>query len=344
MINRLLPDLSTPARIRAWLQTRNGRLALLAAAAGLFALFVLAAYTYQLEWTGFTGDTDAGPKTLWDWMDLALIPLVLGVGGYLVDRSLKQREQASLQDQHREESLQIYFDRMTELIVDRSLLDPDDEIMAVARARTLTVIRRLDAARTADLMRFLCESGLINVIDLSDAALRGIDLQRARLRGATLRNADLTGADLHAADLRNADLAGAALNATRLTYADLCSATLDAANLADSTLERATISGATLTNANLVNARFLEADLSKSSFDQVDLRNATLTGTDLSEATLTNADLRGADLRGAILKGTTLSTATLDGASLAAARYDAGTQWPDGFTPPADALQVDARS
>jgi hypothetical protein len=42
-----------------------------AAGLGLFVLLVVAGYVVPLSWTGFTGNT------LWDWMSLALLPLVL---------------------------------------------------------------------------------------------------------------------------------------------------------------------------------------------------------------------------------------------------------------------------
>jgi uncharacterized membrane protein YhdT len=50
--------------------TRPHRMAL-AVALAVFAGFVLAAYLVPMGWTGFSGNT------LWDWLELALLPLVI---------------------------------------------------------------------------------------------------------------------------------------------------------------------------------------------------------------------------------------------------------------------------
>jgi uncharacterized protein YjbI with pentapeptide repeats len=77
-----------------------------------------------------------------------------------------------------------------------------------------------------------------------------------------------------------------------------------------------------------------------------DLRGADLSGAYLSEANLSEAYLSGADLSGADLSGANLSGAIfyrvyLRAGYLSRARYNNQTLWPDGFTPPADAINVD---
>ena len=59
--------------------------------------------------------------------------------------------------------------------------------------------------------------------------------------------------------------------------------------------------------------------------------SAILRGADLRRAYLTGANLTGAYLRGA----------NLTGVNLRGVRWDATTMWPEGFTPPADSVQVD---
>ena len=58
---------------------------------------------------------------------------------------------------------------------------------SLARARTLTVLSRLDSARKERLLQFLYEAGLLHkenrVIDLTGADLSGIDLHRNNLSG-----------------------------------------------------------------------------------------------------------------------------------------------------------------
>jgi uncharacterized protein YjbI with pentapeptide repeats len=78
---------------------------------------------------------------------------------------------------------------------------------------------------------------------------------------------------------------------------------------------------------------------------------ATLSKATLIDANLTKADLVGAKLGGANLWGAALYGANLYGASMGEAdpcgaildkaKYDADTQWPEGFTPPPEAINVD---
>lgn len=51
----------------------------------LFAVLVLAGYLMPWEWTGFTGNT------LWDWLELALLPLVVGTASLWAERDRIRR-------------------------------------------------------------------------------------------------------------------------------------------------------------------------------------------------------------------------------------------------------------
>jgi uncharacterized protein YjbI with pentapeptide repeats len=94
------------------------------------------------------------------------------------------------------------------------------EMRNLARARTLTVLSRLNGERKASVLEFLYESDLITkdrlVINLAGADLSGANLSlvaadslSGRLRGRGLTN--LSGADLSAANLSGADLSDANL-------------------------------------------------------------------------------------------------------------------------------------
>src|SRR6266516_6331897 len=58
-----------------------------------------------------------------------------------------EQDQNLALDKQREDLLQIYLDRMSELLLDKQLRtsDPKDEVRYIARSRTLTVLSRLDA-------------------------------------------------------------------------------------------------------------------------------------------------------------------------------------------------------
>jgi hypothetical protein len=48
-------------------------------------------------------------KTLWDWMQLLVIPVALTVGGFIFNQRLKEREAFAALDAQREVALQKYF-------------------------------------------------------------------------------------------------------------------------------------------------------------------------------------------------------------------------------------------
>jgi hypothetical protein len=265
---------------------------------------------YNVDWAGFQAYSDSqgyhSPKTLWDWLDLLIVPLVLGVGAFLLNRS-EQRRQVQIAEQRaesdrkaverraeaesmraldriREDRLQAYLDRMQELL-EKGLKFPPPEsdlLRDVAMTRTLTVLRGLDGERKGALLLFLRDSELISKTG-PIIPLHWADLNEANLSKTDLRETNLVGANLHSAVLTEADLTGA-----DLSRAELCRANLTGANL----------TGADLTGANLsVSSPFF----------------AKLTGADLTGANLTGANLTGANLR--------------------STKYDDTTKWPDGFDP-----------
>jgi hypothetical protein len=144
------------------------------------------------DWTGFgTPELNADKqavakfKTLWDWLELLLVPLVLTIGGFFltrsenrearkiekgrIDEARKVEEQRILEARKIEEqraqdaALQAYLDQMTQLLLDKGLRtsQPEDEVRSVARARTLTVLRVLDGVRKATVLQFIFEARLI---------------------------------------------------------------------------------------------------------------------------------------------------------------------------------------
>jgi hypothetical protein len=82
---------------------------------------------YTQDGSGFQG------KTLWDWLDLLLVPILLILllpGANWVVRKAQARnalvEQEIALDNHREKAVQIYMDLMTELIIEKGLGSRED--------------------------------------------------------------------------------------------------------------------------------------------------------------------------------------------------------------------------
>jgi len=267
--------------------------------------------TIRLKNTGFQG------KSLWDWMELLVIPFVLALGAFYLNRSERAVERqiaedrAKLEreiatDRQQEAALQSYLDRIADLLLNAKLLTTEsDEVRNVARVRTLTVLRGLDSMRKGIILKFLVEAGLIKkekpVVDL-----RGADLSTAYLIFANLERVNLEGADLRRSNLRVANLEGANLNSANLGGADLTAANLES------------------------------ADLSGANFDSADLKATYLMLTNLEGAHLSGANLEGANLRGADLSGADLENANLRDAwsfvdkQLATVNFLKGAIMPDG--------------
>jgi uncharacterized protein YjbI with pentapeptide repeats len=260
---------------------------------------VLIIVGYRVGWTGFTG------KTLWDWLQLLIIPLVLAVGALLFNLATTRTEQKIASDKQREDLLQTYLDRISELLLEKQLHSPTppyeirgvtrDEVRNVARVRTITILFQLDARRIGYVFAFLREAGLmsttsesivslkqanLNKINFSQAVITEVDLRQADLRqailnGATLRQADLSSATLREADLRQADLSSATLNGANLSYANLNGANLNGADLRQADLRQAILNGANLNYADLSGVDLSGADLSSAKVTEEQLKKAT---------------------------------------------------------------------
>jgi uncharacterized protein YjbI with pentapeptide repeats len=221
-------------------------------------------------------------STLRDWLPISialLIPLFIFYGTTQItqeqansEAKRAQAERALAEQRAQDEALQSYLNQMSGLLLERDLRtsEEDSEVRTLARARTLTVLGRLDPSRKTALMQFLVEADLVQrvdgrdpIISLRDADLREADLSLADLRGANLHNAHLREADLSFADLHNADLEFAHLHGADLSDADLLDkADLSFADLSDADLRWAELDGALLIFADLRDADLRHADLS----------------------------------------------------------------------------------
>ncbi|WP_100903329.1 pentapeptide repeat-containing protein [Nostoc flagelliforme] len=291
-------------------------------------------------------------KTFWDWLGLAgtlAIPIVL----FQFERREQKRadnqaeaekqrvekqaeaekqkaekeaelEKAIADNNLREEALEAYINRMSELLLEKNLnvSDPSrgDTAFDVARARTLSVLRRLDkdGERKGSVIQFLIDTELISKLNLSDTNLDG-------------------------AILTNADLSDAKLIRAKLTSAKLTNAILTNAHLDDAIFDDANINSATLDNASLTRASFMHTNLIQAQISHGQLMYANFAGANLADANLIRANLAGANLAGANLDGANLQRAeniSIDQIKSAnnweKAKYDEDFRTKLGF-PPEDA-------
>jgi uncharacterized protein YjbI with pentapeptide repeats len=325
-------------------------------------ILILIGVGYRFEWTGFeerdrekseTGEIQRR-KTLWDWMDLLLVPLMIaGIASWFTwwqnnsqqalearqraqEQALLVRQIAQLQESQAQYSaLQSYIDQMTQLINERNLSGSEegDRVFTLAQARTTTTIMQLDGEQNQALTRFLSGSGLLREPPLlAKVVLEGAQLQKTGLQEANLAGTDLTGTNLAGAVLFSADFSATdkvgdnIIHLTAdLTRADLSEAALQEADLAECTLGKVTLTKATLQGADLSSASLQDANLTKAALQHADLSSAE--STDIlkdaplrflkKEATnLTDANLSHAALQDADLSGAVLQNANLTNAIL----------------------------
>jgi uncharacterized protein YjbI with pentapeptide repeats len=208
------------------------------------------------RWTGFRG------MTLQDWLQLLIVPFALVVIGFVftmqqdtrqqqiegqraqqaqeIENQRAEAERELAEQRAQDEALQAYLDQMSALLLEKNLRssEEDSEVRTLARARTLTVLGRLDPSRKTAVAQFLLEADLVQSVDQRAPI---IELRGANLSGADLSNVDLTGNDLSGTDLSGADLTNG--------------------NLSDANLEGAYLAESDLSDANLRNAQLGDADL-----------------------------------------------------------------------------------
>ena len=303
-------------------------------------------FGYSLPFTGFDAQRIPDPKqyqpakTLWDWLQLLIIPAVLAVGGTIFNRLLDERSRDIATDLQQETALQNYLKEMSKLLTTNKLREsePGSPERDIARARTLTVLPGLDPLRKGRVLRFLYETGLIckdkTIVDLRGANFSNLRIHETKLNSKylqitgtriSLRKANLQGAIFRDASLEQIDFRGACLDEAYVTYADLsrtwlCHASLKMTRLHGSNLYRACLREAQMQGVHLRGAYLREADLRNVNLQDAKGQNADLQAANLQKAHLEEAQMQGANLSEADLRGTHLTVEQMRGANLLGAR------------------------
>src|SRR5215216_2254633 len=179
--------------------------------------------------------------TVRNWLELLVVPLVLlGIGLLFqiqqngVEKRRLEAEQHIEEQRAQDEALQTYLEQIGQMLLDKDRplrqSKKGDEVQLLARARTVTILRRLDSARNRDILQFLREARLVpsNKYEIQEHIVR---LDNSNLSKADLRGANLDSFDLHGTNLSGADLRDARLPWSYLPYAKLIGANLRGADL-----------------------------------------------------------------------------------------------------------------
>jgi uncharacterized protein YjbI with pentapeptide repeats len=326
------------------------------------AAFVGLAYARRWAWTGFTGAAEtAGHKTLWDWLQLFVIPVAVAGVAFALNAWQSERAQRRASDDRRDEILRTYLDDMSTFMLQQRLLHASDAapVRTVARTVTLTALRRLDPARRSIVVRFLYESRLMRapspIVDLRGADLRGVSF-----RDEEMTNASFAGARLDDADFRRATLISSSFDNAALVRADFREALLlEPGGLPYRSFERGIESeqrkadqlrleegktaddvrtriidlppgippagGVNFSGAQLRAARFDNAVVHFASFEAARLVGASFIETSVPSGNFFAADLRDANFSRAYLRDSRFEDACLRGARFAMANLHDAT-------------------
>jgi len=228
-------------------------------------------------------------RKVWDWLGLVGIGSALTLGGWIVTRQQRERDEAVASEQAQNTALAAYLDQMSNLMVDQKLgsehQDPTEQREDSTKSRR--VRRMLAQLRTIPVRLGL--AGDQNKEQDDDSARK--EHQDRLLRVAQARTiAVLLGLD---GEHKRRPL--------KLVYELGLIKKNGKTN--GSLLE--------LRNVGLDHANLGELSLPEANLSCADLRVSDLSGADLSRSDLCLADLRGADLRRANLRGADLWRANL---------------------------------
>ncbi len=293
---------------------------------------ILLLFVWFFVWSSQNGLLSFDSITLWDWLDLLLIPLSLALAGFIFTRSERLRKNNSDNQKLQDSLLISYLDKMKELVIDRNLsqCNSTDSISLYARAITFTTLTQMSGINKGLMLRFLAETGIING-----------ESPPVNMQGADLDKLDFYSFDIHEKwpYLENTYvIKGISFNKINLAKANLAYSSFDHISITDSDLSFSFLLGVDFTDASIENCKMYYAKL-----QEANLTNVNISGSDLRGAMLISANLRGAVIVNSRLEGATFGAnyftgsrardAILDKIDLSGTTFDDTTIWPNNFDP-----------
>ena len=252
-------------------------------------------------------------KSVWDGLELLGVPLVLAIlGAWFQSSQQKQADRIAREqreqdgDETREEVLQLYFDRISTLLIDKNL-------MAIAAKKEF-----FDRVKREDISAMLLHDFIRKFGGFPGNSFR--DFQRYLSEDNDIGAKEALGfnrAEQELLDVATDVIQARTLSILRRFEQDLERKTSVIRFLAEADvisrlrldLSRTNLSNANLSNTNLSNANLSDANLSDANLSKANLSNTNLSNADLSSASIYSTDMKGADLEVASLCNTNLNTA-----------------------------------
>jgi uncharacterized protein YjbI with pentapeptide repeats len=268
-------------------------------------------------------------RTLWDWMQLLVVPALLFVAGYWFNKKLKEREATVALNTERAAALQKYFDAVADLITKGSQSVPSnssssDQQPSSAKAGEKSAVGQDRKAGTPEALNSNEVTFALQGLSLNNVYLKDVDL-----RGADLRSVDLKDAFIDETTLidKKWQLVWKIVNngfvrkrwdeEVNLSNADLAYTCLNGAELGNFNLEGADLRGATFDGAHFEGAKIDKKTRIDSKWSLVwKLANDRAGESDPEGRDLSRANLQGLrgkkSFREADISQTDLSFAVLD--------------------------------
>jgi uncharacterized protein YjbI with pentapeptide repeats len=331
-------------------------------------VFMVLAYRRDWRWTGLPADPgDGSPgavarpsKTLWDWLQMLIVPLVLAVAAFGLnfaqtsrDRKREERDAATAQraearraardramaaDRAHEQTLEAYLKEMADLMTRPGRATADTQ--TIAQTLTLVALRRLDGARRGLVVQFLDDAELL--AGASPGAQQGLFISAGcGAGGHSCHRVGIT-IFLDHADLRDAVLPlalGPNTGAVDASGRPIPPATGDAhdpawfdgADLRNSDFHGRRLFGVSFVGADLRGANFTGAELGYTSFNDSCLSGARFDRAEIDHADFGGAQGRDVNFSDSRLSKTRFARARLTDVGLAGASTP-GVDWPRGWT------------
>jgi uncharacterized protein YjbI with pentapeptide repeats len=233
-------------------------------------IFYLAVIPNPPSWTGFgesvKSDKLNEAKSLWDWLDLLIIPAAIALIGWLFSEIEKSKNNKREEERSQNEIVESFLQTMTNLIIEHGLHDNlNQQLLSIVRARINIAVNNLNGARRGQILQFLYESELIDFnpkikllgINFQNALLDEIVLGQSEIKGAyfnnaSIKNANLKGGNFTGCDFSRANFSNSLLENTDFSYSILSKASLKYIDLTTVNFEGAILNGANLKGSTIL--------------------------------------------------------------------------------------------
>jgi len=215
------------------------------------------------EWTGFGAYDESKQgvraKTLWDWLDLLVIPVVLAVIAWLYKEHEKFKNKNNEKTQRQNQALDDFIKIITDLNLNHGLAttSPKDGTKEIARSRVILILESIEGERKGEILQFLYESKLIDMnpklvlfgANFNKIQLSGIDLSEAEIRGAYFIDSDIQNVNIDnsifiGCNFKNSNFSKSKVYKTDFSYSNLSGCLFNDMDLSSVNFEGANLSKA----------------------------------------------------------------------------------------------------